>query len=918
MTEFIQRHIGITETEQAQMLKDLGLSSLEELVREVVPTSILLRGDDNLPEPCSEQQALEELKEIAEHNVVKRTLIGQGYYGTITPPVIQRNVFENPAWYTSYTPYQAEISQGRLEALFNYQTLITELTGLPVANASLLDEGTAAAEAMILAYNQSKKKDFIVDDKIFPQTLEVLLTRAEPLGINIVKVDVDELVDLESLENAFGLILQYPNNHGALKYNDGFMRCAEAYKCMKIAIVDPLCQVLMKPVGEMGFDIAVGSMQRFGIPMGFGGPHAAFFAISEKYKRKIPGRIVGQSVDSQGNKALRLALQTREQHIRRDKATSNICTAQALLANMAGFYAAYHGAEGLKKIATRVLRYRQTLLLALKWCGLEVDESEGFDTVRFKGKKTIQDFNVRYEDGWTILSLDELTTLEEILLIVHSQYGDIPFDITDISKKYEWLSTPMRKKPWLQQEVFTKYQSETNMMRYIYELVSKDFSLVNGMIPLGSCTMKLNAASELMPVSWNEFANIHPFAPEDQTLGYQRIIFDLQEWLCDITGFADISLQPNAGSQGEYAGLLAIQEYHKSRGDHNRNVCLIPTSAHGTNPASAVMAGMKIVPVKCDDEGNIDLKDLEKQALMNCLELSCIMITYPSTHGVFEPTIKDICRIVHENGGQVYLDGANLNAQVGLAKPGDYGADVCHLNLHKTFCIPHGGGGPGVGPIGVAAHLIPYMNKRVSSAEFGSASILPISWMYIRMMGGEGLRKASEVSLLSANWLANEIDPYFKVLYKAENGRVAHECIFDCRSFPVSAEDVAKRLMDYGFHAPTLSWPVLHTMMVEPTESESLDELKRFVKAMEMIRREIYHDTNILVNAPHTARVVSSDKWEYTYTREQAAYPVGQTNKFWPAVSRIDNVYGDRNLVCSCENFFNDVAEDVARQVMGY
>ena len=909
MTEFIQRHIGITETEQTQMLNDLGLSSLEELVREVVPTSILLRGDDNLPEPCSEQQALEELKEIAEHNIVRRTLIGQGYYGTITPPVILRNVFENPAWYTSYTPYQAEISQGRLEALFNYQTLITELTGLPVANASLLDEGTAAAEAMLLAHSQSKKKDFIVDDKIFPQTLEVLLTRAEPLGINIVKVDVDELVDLESLENAFGLILQYPNNYGALKYNDGFMRCAEAYKCMKIAVVDPLCQVLMKPVGEMGFDIAVGSMQRFGIPMGFGGPHAAFFAISDKYKRKIPGRIVGQSVDSQGNKALRLALQTREQHIRRDKATSNICTAQALLANMAGFYAAYHGAEGLRKIATRVLRYRQTLLLALKWCGLEVDESEGFDTVRFKGKKTIQDFNVRYEDGWTILSLDELTTLEEILLIVHSQYDDIPFKITDISKKYEWLSTPTRKKPWLQQEVFTKYQSETNMMRYINELVSKDFSLVNGMIPLGSCTMKLNAASELMPVSWPEFANMHPFVPDDQTLGYQKIIFDLQEWLCDITGFADISLQPNAGSQGEYAGLLAIQEYHKGRGDHDRNVCLIPTSAHGTNPASAVMAGMKIVPVNCDEDGNIDLKDLEKKAIMNTFELSCIMVTYPSTHGVFEPTIKDICRIVHDNGGQVYLDGANMNAQVGLAKPGDYGADVCHLNLHKTFCIPHGGGGPGVGPIGVAAHLIPYMDKRVSSAEFGSASILPISWMYIRMMGGEGLRKASEISLLSANWLANEIDTSFKVLYRAENGRVAHECIFDCRTLPVTAEDVAKRLMDYGFHAPTLSWPVTNTMMVEPTESESLDELKRFVKAMEMIRREIYTDKDILKNAPHTARVVSSDEWVYNYTREQAAYPVKQSNKFWPAVSRIDNVYGDRNLVCSCSTYFDDVSD---------
>ena len=736
MTEFIQRHIGITETEQTQMLKDLGLSSLDELVRQVVPDSILLRGDNNLPEPCSEQQALEELKEIAEHNIVKRTLIGQGYYGTITPPVILRNVFENPSWYTSYTPYQAEVSQGRLEALFNYQTLITELTGLPVANASLLDEATAAAEAMILCYNNTKDKNiFLVDSQVFPQTLAVLETRAKPLGITIQKIDLYDVVPLIEFDSAFGLLVQLPNNLGRLKNPDALLRVAEVYKCMKVAVVDPLCQVLMQPVGEMGFDIAVGSMQRFGVPMGFGGPHAAFFATTEKYKRKIPGRIVGQSVDSQGNKALRLALQTREQHIRRDKATSNICTAQALLANMAGFYASYHGSEGLKRIANRVLRYRQVLLLALKWCGLEVDESEGFDTVRFKGKKTIKDFNVRYEDGWTLLSLDELTTLEEIYLIVHSQYEDIPFEITNISKRYEWLAMPLRKKPWLQQEVFTKYQSETNMMRYIYELVSKDFSLVNGMIPLGSCTMKLNAASELMPVSWNEFANMHPFVSEDQTLGYQRIIFDLKEWLCDITGFADISLQPNAGSQGEYAGLLAIQEYHKSRGDSNRNVCLIPTSAHGTNPASAVMAGMKIVPVNCDEDGNIDMADLEKKAIMNTFELSCIMITYPSTHGVFEPTIKDICRIIHDNGGQVYLDRANLNAQVCLAKPCEYGADVCHLNLHKTFCIPHGGGGPGVGPIGVASHLTPFINQRVSASEFGSASILPISWMYIRMMG---------------------------------------------------------------------------------------------------------------------------------------------------------------------------------------
>jgi len=912
MSEFLKRHIGPSESEQRKMLVDLGLSTIDELVREIVPDSILLRGDSNLPEGCSEQEALAELKDIASHNIVKRSLIGQGYYGTITPPVIQRNVFEYPAWYTSYTPYQAEISQGRLEALFNYQTLITELTGLPVANASLLDEGTAAAEAMLLAHSQSKKKDFIVDDKIFPQTLEVLQTRAKPLGINIVKVDLEKLVDLESLENSFGLIIQYPNNHGALKYHDGFLRCAEAYKCMKIAIVDPLCQVLMKPVGEMGFDIAVGSMQRFGVPMGFGGPHAAFFAITDKYKRKIPGRIVGQSVDAQGNKALRLALQTREQHIRRDKATSNICTAQALLANMAGFYAAYHGAEGLKNIATRILIYREVLLTGLSWLGIEVDKTEGFDTVRFKSFLAVEGYNVRYEDDHTIITLDELTTLDEIKELLNSQQDlvnkyDTIDHIVDAVGNYRWILTPERTKPWLRQDVFNRYHSETDMMRYINELVSKDFSLVNGMMPLGSCTMKLNAASELMPVSWNEFANMHPFAPDHQTLGYQRIMFDLQEWLCDITGFAEVSLQPNAGSQGEYAGLLAIQEYHRSNGDANRNVCLIPTSAHGTNPASAVMAGMKIVPVKCDDEGNIDLKDLEKQALMNYLELSCIMITYPSTHGVFEPTVKEICRIVHENGGQVYLDGANLNAQVGLAKPGEYGADVCHMNLHKTFCIPHGGGGPGVGPIGVAEHLVPFMHHRVSAAVQGSASILPISWMYIRMMGADGLRKASEVSLLTANWLVHRIEPFFKVLYKGNNGRVAHECIFDVRHFDgITAEDVAKRLMDYGFHAPTLSWPVTGTVMVEPTESESLYELERFGEAMVSIRREIDKNKDILKNSPHTARVVSSDKWEYNYSREEAAYPANQTNKFWPAISRIDNVYGDRNLVCSCENYFDN------------
>ena len=909
MSEFIQRHIGPSEEEQSEMLSDLGLTCIDELVRQVVPDSILLRGENKLPDGCSEQEALTELKEIAGRNKVKRSLIGQGYYGTITPPVILRNVFENPAWYTSYTPYQAEISQGRLEALFNYQTLITELTGLPVANASLLDEGTAAAEAMILAYTQGKKKDFIVDDKIFPQTLEVLQTRAKPLGINIVQIDFDSSIPIASFSDAFGVIVQLPNNHGNLRHRSGVLRLAEVCKCMKIAIVDPMAQVLMQPVGEMGFDIAVGSMQRFGVPMGFGGPHAAFFATTEKHKRKIPGRIVGQSLDSQGNKALRLALQTREQHIRRDKATSNICTAQALLANMAGFYAAYHGSEGLRKIADRILKYRETLKTALRWCGKEVDDTEGFDTVRIKTDIDYYNFlsdkfNVRYEDGWMMITLDELTTIQELDEIVQTQIvfnasSNTIKHVYDACKDYVWKHIPRRKGKWLEQDVFNKYHSETNMMRYINELVSKDFSLVNGMMPLGSCTMKLNAASELMPVSWPEFANIHPFAPKKQTEGYQIIIDDLKGWLCEITGFDSISLQPNAGSQGEYAGLLAIQEYHKSRGDVNRNVCLIPTSAHGTNPASAIMAGMKIVGVKCDEDGNIDMEDLEKKAIMNTFELSCIMITYPSTHGVFEPTIKDICKIVHDNGGQVYLDGANLNAQVGLAKPCDYGADVCHLNLHKTFCIPHGGGGPGVGPIGVATHLTPFVTHRVSSSLTGSASILPISWMYIRMMGEDGLRKASEISLLSANWLAHKIDSDFKVLYKAENGRVAHECIFDCRNLPVSAEDVAKRLMDYGFHAPTLSWPVTNTMMVEPTESESLDELKRFVKAMEMIRIEIFTNKDILKNAPHTARMIAG-AWDFNYSREQASFPVNQKNKFWPAVSRIDNVYGDRNLVCSC------------------
>ena len=894
VSDFINRHIGLSVQDKTQMLEDLGLSSLDELVREIVPDSILFRGE-NLIEGCDENQALKELKEIASHNKVKRSLIGQGYYGTITPPVIQRNVLENPAWYTSYTPYQAEISQGRLEALFNYQTLVTELTGLPITNASLLDEGTAAAEAMILAYNTSKKNLFLVDSKVFPQTLKVLQTRAKPLGIKILTVDTSQPLSVEDYMNAFAIIHQFPNNHGQIKYTPNY------FKGTKIAIVDPLCQVLMQPVGELGFDIAVGSMQRFGVPMGFGGPHAAFFATTEKYKRKIPGRIVGQSVDSQGNKALRLALQTREQHIRRDKATSNICTAQALLANMAGFYAAYHGAEGLKKISTRVLKYRQTLLKALKWIGIEVDESEGFDTVRFKSFLALEGFNVRYEDGWTMITLDECTTEEELKQLIDSQLDlNNPFDtidhVLDSIGDYHWLTVPMRTQEWLTQEVFNRYHSETEMMRYMHRLASKDYSLVHGMMPLGSCTMKLNAAAELMPVSWPEFNNIHPFAPPSQTLGYEQIMVDLQKWLCDITGFDSVSLQPNSGAQGEYAGLLAIKAYHEFNGDSKRTKVLVPKSAHGTNPATCVMAGMEVVSVDCDKDGNVDIHDLRLKACLDAHELAGCMITYPSTHGVFEPTIKEICDTVHEFGGQVYLDGANLNAQVCLAKPGDYGADVMHMNLHKTFCIPHGGGGPGVGPIGVAKHLTPFVNQRVSAVVQGSASILPISWMYIRMMGSDGLRQASECALLSANWLAKKIEPYFDVLYKGASGRVAHECIFDCRNLPFTAEDVAKRLMDYGFHAPTLSWPVAGTMMVEPTESETLRELERFGEAMNMIR---YEDPEIVKNSPYTAKELAGE-WKHEFSRMEAAYPVEQEHKFWSSVSRIDNVYGDRNLVCSC------------------
>ena len=964
MNNFVNRHIGPNEEQQNKMLSDLGVSNIDELVKEIVPEDILLDEDslDGLPDGCSEFEASEELSKIIEENEVKRSLIGYGYYGCETPAPIQRHVFENPMWYTSYTPYQAEISQGRLESLFNFQTFITELTGLPVANASLLDEANAAAEAMILSWNINGSEEnnaYYCDMACHPQIITILQTKADSIGIDLRMCHAQNFwkvkeypIDLQkrTFDNVFGALISFPTLDGEI-WNPTEAICELKERNLIItAIVDPMWQVLMQPVGEMGFDIAVGSTQRLGIPMGFGGPYAAFFATKEEYKRKIPGRIVGQSVDIEGRSALRLALQTREQHIRRDKATSNICTAQALLASMASFYTIYHGPKGLERIAKSILFNKLLLERGIGWIGGIITTNIihfAYDTVCiwFPADKSniinrrllFCGFNVRRDlvKGFFVITLDELTTLDELDNIIKAFYIDedeYP-DLKELSKEIDidsylngdfhdkWdneinhHSMPLRTKPWLQQEVFNKYHSETDLTRYIHKLALKDFSLVNGMIPLGSCTMKLNAVSELQPVSSIKIANMHPFAPTNQYIGYTKIISDLQKWISIITGFEGVSLQPNSGAQGEYAGLLAIKTYYKINND-KRNICLIPTSAHGTNPASAVMAGMKIVPVNCDDDGNIDIEDLRKKAKDNSEDLAALMITYPSTHGVFEISIREMCDIVHEFGGQVYLDGANLNAQVGLAKPADYGIDICHLNLHKTFCIPHGGGGPGVGPVACASHLVDFLPQHtmaicsnsnhdiyISSGPWGSASILPITWMYIRMMGKQGLRSASEVALLNANWLAEKLDPCFKVLYKGYKGRVAHECIIDMRQFKskgITAEDVAKRLMDYGFHAPTLSWPVTGTMMVEPTESESLDELERFFIAMEMIRDEIENVPSILINAPHTMKAVTEDEWDRPYTRQQAAFPMNQEDKFWPAVSRIDNVRGDRNLVCSC------------------
>ncbi len=931
------------------MLDALGFTDMDAFLQAVVPANIFdqLPPVEDLPRGCTEASALAELRGIAEANEVKRSLIGLGYYDTLTPAVIQRQVLENPSWYTAYTPYQAEIAQGRLEALFNFQTLISELTGLPIANASLLDEGTAAAEAMGLSLAVSRRpqaKRFLVDAAVLPQTLAVLQTRAEPIGVEL---EVEEPDVFRWGDDVFGVLLQLPGRCGRLWDPSACIAAAHDSGALVTVAVDPLAQVLLAPVGELGADIAVGSTQRFGVPMGGGGPHAAFFATRDAFRRQVPGRIVGQSRDADGQPAFRLALQTREQHIRRDKATSNICTAQVLLAVMASFYAIHHGPEGLEKMAHKLVGLRLKLERAMRQLGYAVEPTPRFDSFDVYGSMApevhrlaaLEGFNLRVlPDGATVessqgfgISLDEHSDSEEItrLLSVLAQAigAALPDDLGELSSDGSLNGVPCRQTPWLQQSVFHRYRSETELMRYIQRLVNKDLSLVHGMIPLGSCTMKLNAAAELVPVSWREFAAMHPFAPLEQQQGSQQMVQDLATRLAALTGFAGVSLQPNAGSQGEYAGLLVIRAWHCSRGEGNRDVCLIPTSAHGTNPASAVMAGMRVVPVACDDEGNVDVGDLRSKAEQYNASLAALMVTYPSTHGVFEPCIREICALVHEHGGQVYLDGANLNAQVGLCRPGAYGADVCHLNLHKTFCIPHGGGGPGVGPIGVASHLLPFLPGHplmacggeqaihaVSAAPWGSAGILPISWMYLRLMGPFGLRQATAVSLLSANYLASRLDAHYPVLFRGESGLVAHECILDLRGLKRTAglevDDLAKRLMDFGFHAPTVSWPVAGTVMVEPTESESLEELDRFCDAMIAIRAEAAaiengssdRENNPLRRAPHTLAAVTAESWDRPYSRQQAAFPLSdqRQNKFWPSVARIDNAFGDRNLVCTC------------------
>ena len=932
---FVDRHIGPRADDQAAMLATLGYGSLAELVDAAVPKVIREPEPPRLPAPLSETAALDRLRVLAAHNEVYKSLIGLGYHDTITPPVILRNVLENPAWYTAYTPYQPEISQGRLEALLNFQTMVTDLTGMDIANASLLDEGTAAAEAMALLLRVNAKDGpvFVVDRDVHPQTIDVVRTRAEPLGIAVVVADPErgELPD-----GCFGVLVQYPGTTGRLRDLAPVIERAHERGALVCVAADLLALTLVTPPGEAGADVVIGTTQRFGVPLGFGGPHAAYIAVRAAHQRTLPGRLVGVSIDAAGRTAFRLALQTREQHIRREKATSNICTAQVLLAVIAGLYAAYHGADGLRAIARRVHTLTAQLAAALRRGGLEIMHETFFDTlsVRVPGRATevvaaaaAQRVNLRFVDADSVgISLDETST-PAIVDVVLAAFGvDVHVDVGEAADAIP--AGLVRTSGFLTHPVFTSHRSEHQMLRYLRRLADRDLALDRTMIPLGSCTMKLNATAEMEPITWPEFGRIHPYAPIEQARGYVQLFAELERWLAEATGYDAVSLQPNAGSQGEYAGLLAIRKYHASLGESQRDVCLIPASAHGTNAASAAMAGLRVVVVACDDEGNVDLDDLKAKAVGHADALSTLMVTYPSTHGVYEEQIREICAIVHEQGGQVYLDGANLNALVGVARPGEFGADVSHLNLHKTFCIPHGGGGPGVGPIGVRAHLAPFLPNNplraeagpptgigaISAAPWGSAGILPIPWMYIQMMGAEGLTRATQVAILNANYLAYRLAPHFPVLYTGSNGLVAHECIIDIRPITrdtgVTVDDVAKRLIDYGFHAPTMSFPVAGTLMIEPTESEDLAELDRFVDAMTAIRSEIQRvaagdwpaGDNPLAHAPHTAEDVLAEGWSRPYSRELAAFPVAslRRDKYWPPVGRIDGVYGDRNVFCSC------------------
>lgn len=939
--EFVGRHNGPKLSDQQKMLEAINAVSLDALISETVPANIRLEQPMTLAEAKSEADMLATMKQFAEQNQVKRTFIGQGYYNTFTPNVILRNVLENPGWYTAYTPYQPEISQGRLESLLNFQQMVIDLTGMEIANASLLDEATAAAEAMTLCKRAGKSKSnvFFVADDVHPQTIEVVKTRAKFIGFEVLVGSLESLPE----QDVFGALVQYPSTTGEVRDLTDIIAKAQANKTLVIVATDLLASTLLKPAGEMGADVAIGSAQRFGVPMGYGGPHAAFMATRDKHKRTMPGRVIGVSIDAKGNQALRMAMQTREQHIRREKATSNICTAQALLANMASFYAVYHGAEGLRTIARRTHHMTAILAAGLTKGGFELAHNSFFDTITINtGEKTqdlytkalAADINLRVLPGKLGISLDETTTVADVeaLFAVFGVKEDVAALSTEIAGN-EFAAIPealRRTSEYLTHPVFNTYHSETQMMRYLKQLENKDFSLTHGMIPLGSCTMKLNAAAEMIPITWPEFGSIHPFAPAEQAAGYAALAKDLKEKLCEITGYDAFSLQPNSGASGEYAGLIAIQRYHESRGEGHRNVCLIPSSAHGTNPATASMVSMKVVVVKCDDEGNIDIDDLAAKIEKHKDNLSSIMITYPSTHGVYEEKVKEVCEMVHAAGGQVYLDGANMNAQVGLTSPGFIGSDVSHLNLHKTFCIPHGGGGPGMGPIGVKSHLAPFLpghiengvegeDFAVSAADFGSASILPISWAYIAMMGEAGLSNATKVAILNANYVMERLRPHYPVLYRGKNGRVAHECIIDIRPLKeetgISEEDIAKRLMDYGFHAPTMSFPVAGTLMVEPTESEDLAELNRFCDAMISIREEMTKvkngewplENNPLVNAPHTQVDLSAEEWDRPYSRELGCFPSKATKswKYWPTVNRVDNVYGDRNLICSCPSIDN-------------